>query len=66
MIVIGSTTALIIALTWGGIQFPWSSARVLVPLIIGTFGLVVFLVYEARYLKHAIVSRFMQRRMEDF
>jgi hypothetical protein len=44
-----------IALTWGGIQFPWSSARVLVPLILGLLGLAGFLVYEAKLAQHPIV-----------
>ncbi|KAH8108240.1 iron permease [Phellopilus nigrolimitatus] len=49
LIVVASTTAVIIALTWGGIQFPWSSARVLVPLILGLFGLVAFVAYDAKF-----------------
>ncbi|OBZ79894.1 putative transporter C3H1.06c [Grifola frondosa] len=31
-IIIGSTCACVIALTWGGVVFPWSSPQVLVPL----------------------------------
>ncbi|KAJ7917185.1 iron permease [Mycena leptocephala] len=34
-IVIASSSAVIIALTWGGIQYPWSSSKVLVPLCLG-------------------------------
>jgi len=46
ILIMGSSTALAIALTWGGSFFPWSSAKVLVPLIIGIVGLLVFMVYE--------------------
>lgn len=44
-----------IGLTWGGVQFPWSSARVLVPLIAGIAGLITFMVYERYIPKHPIV-----------
>ncbi|KAG9002658.1 hypothetical protein FRB90_011342 [Tulasnella sp. 427] len=47
-IVIASTTISIVALTWAGIQHPWTSAAVLVPLILGLLGLGVFFVYEAK------------------
>ncbi|KAI5118634.1 hypothetical protein M0805_000010 [Coniferiporia weirii] len=45
-IVMSSTTAVVIGLTWGGIEVAWSSPRVLVPLILGLLGLVSFIVYE--------------------
>jgi len=46
VLVIGSTTSVVIALTWGGIQYPWSSAHVLSPLVVGLIGLCVFVFYE--------------------
>jgi len=36
---------------WGGYQYPWSSAHVLAPLILGAVFLVVFVVWEARFAK---------------
>ncbi|OCH88842.1 MFS general substrate transporter [Obba rivulosa] len=54
-IVIGSTCACVIGLTWGGVVFPWSSARVLVPLVIGIIGVVLFVVYETLWCAHPIV-----------
>lgn len=42
-----ATTSAMIGLTWGGIQFAWSSAQILVPLILGFVGLAAFMVYEA-------------------
>ncbi|KAI0311002.1 hypothetical protein OF83DRAFT_1032136, partial [Amylostereum chailletii] len=45
-LIISSTTAVVIALTFGGLQFPWRSANVLVPLILGLLGLCAFLIYE--------------------
>ena len=41
----GATLA-ITGLTFGGIRFPWLSAQVLAPLIIGIVLLCAFLVYE--------------------
>ncbi|KAJ6591050.1 major facilitator superfamily domain-containing protein [Mycena vulgaris] len=54
-IVVASTTSVVIALTWAGIQFPWSSAKVLVPLILGFLGLAGFLVYEARFPQYPLI-----------
>lgn len=45
-----------IALTWGGIQYSWASANVLVPLVLGLAGLALFGYYEARVAEHPIVS----------
>ncbi|KAJ7477181.1 MFS general substrate transporter [Mycena galericulata] len=45
--IVGSGLA-IIGMTWGGIRYPWASAQVLAPLIIGLFFLVAFGVYEAK------------------
>lgn len=42
-----SSTSALTGLTWGGVQYPWQSVRVLVPLILGLFGIVGFMVYEA-------------------
>ncbi|KAJ7488107.1 iron permease [Mycena latifolia] len=54
-LVIAASSAVIIALTWGGIQFPWSSPRVLVPLCVGVAGLAIFLLYEATFPAYPIV-----------
>nr|GAT53700.1 MFS general substrate transporter [Mycena chlorophos] len=46
-ILIGSTTAITLALTWGGVQYAWDDSRVLACLVIGVVGLGAFVVYEA-------------------
>ncbi|KZO94653.1 MFS general substrate transporter [Calocera viscosa TUFC12733] len=46
-IVIGAATSTVIALVEGGIDHPWDSYQIVVPLVIGLIGIVVFLVYEA-------------------
>ncbi|KAH9936927.1 iron permease [Amylocystis lapponica] len=55
LVVIGATTSCVIALTWSGVQYSWSSAPVLVPLILGLVSLLAFLAYEALFAKHPLV-----------
>ncbi|KAI9063905.1 iron permease [Trametes sanguinea] len=45
-LIIAGTTLALVALTWGGIQFPWSSTHVIAPLIVGGVLVVVFFAYE--------------------
>ncbi|KAI4862252.1 MFS general substrate transporter [Hypoxylon rubiginosum] len=47
VILLASVTAILIALTYGGTCYPWSSWRVLLPLILGFAGLGVFVAYES-------------------
>ena len=54
-LVIASTVAYTIGLTWGGITALWGSVTVLVPLVLGLIGLGVFIVYEATLAKHPLV-----------
>ena len=35
---VASFTSFLMGLTWGGVQFPWSSFRTLVPLLVGILG----------------------------
>ena len=53
-LVISSTVAYTIGLTWGGITAPWGSITVLVPLVLGLVGLGVFVAYEATFAKHPL------------
>ncbi|KAL4246492.1 MFS transporter superfamily protein [Abortiporus biennis] len=46
LLIIGSSAAAVIGLTWGGVKYPWTSWHTLVPLIIGLVGIVVFVIYE--------------------
>ncbi len=47
LLISGGSTAALLGLTWGGVQYEWSSANVLVPLILGLFVIAGFMVYEA-------------------
>ncbi|KAJ3555468.1 hypothetical protein NM688_g2562 [Phlebia brevispora] len=51
LIVIAGSTLAIVGLTFGGVQFPWVSAQVLAPLIIGVLVIALFIVYE-KYVPH--------------
>ena len=62
ILVTGSTTSVVIGLTWGGVQYPWSSARVLSPLIVGLVGLCTFVIYEIYFCKPPVVSPFADAR----
>ena len=45
-IFVASFTSFLIGLTWGGVQFPWSSFQTLVPLLLGTLGIGTTFVWE--------------------
>jgi hypothetical protein len=43
---IASITSFLMAVTWGGTQYPWSSWQTLVPLLLGVAGMIGFCVWE--------------------
>lgn len=43
---LGSTTSFLIGVTWGGVQYDWDSAQVLVPIFLGLTGIVLTIVWE--------------------
>lgn len=43
---IASLSSFIVPLTWGGVIYPWSSWRTIVPLTIGAGSLISFVAYE--------------------
>ena len=57
-LVVGGTTSVTIALTWGGVAAPWDSSKVLVPLVVGLVVLILFLLWEARWATHPLVLYF--------
>ncbi|KIW06855.1 uncharacterized protein PV09_02531 [Verruconis gallopava] len=54
---ISSSTSLLIAISWGGTQEPWSSWRTIVPLVLGAFGLVATGLFETYLAKEPIFGR---------
>lgn len=45
---VSSTCSFLIGLTWGGLEYPWSSWRTLVPIIVGSAGVVATIIWEYR------------------
>ena len=45
-ILIASTCSVLFALTYGGTRYSWSSAHVVIPLVLGLIGLLLFYLYE--------------------
>ena len=56
VVIVGGSAALTLALTWGGLQFPWTSAQVLIPLVIGIVALICFFPVERYCATEPIVS----------
>ncbi|KAJ0115846.1 hypothetical protein J7T55_004015 [Diaporthe amygdali] len=52
-----SSTGFLFGLTTGGVMYDWSSWRVLLPLIIGPFGLVAFAYWEFRFASEPIIHK---------
>lgn len=57
VIFVAATTSLLIPITWGGIMYEWSSWRTLVPLLLGVFGLVSFVIYSVRFSSEPLIRR---------
>jgi hypothetical protein len=53
---VGSMTSFLIPLTWGGLEYPWTSWNTVVPLAVGIVGLVVFGLYECYIAKDPMIS----------
>ncbi|KAI1356665.1 putative multidrug resistance protein fnx1 [Xylaria sp. FL0043] len=47
-LLVTAITSILLALTWGGGQYPWSSWRTILPLVLGLVGLPLFLLFETR------------------
>jgi hypothetical protein len=55
-LIIGGTASCIVALTWAGVVYSWSSPQVLAPILVGIFGLVWAIVYDAKMARNPSVS----------
>lgn len=56
-IIIAATASVILALTWGGVKYSWTSHEVLPPLVIGFVGIGAFLIYEMYVASEPVVPR---------
>ncbi|KIP08458.1 hypothetical protein PHLGIDRAFT_377944 [Phlebiopsis gigantea 11061_1 CR5-6] len=55
LLTITASVLLLLGLTWGGVTYSWSSAAVLVPLILGIALFALFLVWEGKFAKLPLV-----------
>jgi len=46
VISIAAATSFIMGISWGGVQYPWSSWRTIVPIVFGLLGCIAFFFYE--------------------
>lgn len=54
-IFVASLTSFLIPITWGGLEYSWSSWHTLVPLLLGAFGLIFFVIYEELVAKSPLI-----------
>jgi hypothetical protein len=54
-IVIVGATAVVLALTWGGVTYPWNSYQVALPLTGGIIAILFFFYYEWRWAREPSV-----------
>lgn len=60
---VGSAVSFLIPLTWGGVMYSWSSWRTLVPLIVGVFGLILFVIWGEKFATEPLIPfRVMKNR----
>lgn len=55
VIFVGSATSFLFGLTAGGVIYPWASANVIAPLVIGIFGMVLFWFVEDYVVKEPMM-----------
>lgn len=53
---IASTTSILIPITWGGVMYSWDHWRTLVPLILGSVGLIGFVAWEIYGAKDPLIN----------
>lgn len=52
---VGSTTSLLLGISWGGAQHPWASAATLAPILAGIFGIAGFVAWQWRAQPHSLL-----------
>lgn len=55
VVFVGSVTAVLVPVTWGGVMYEWDEWRTLVPLCVGVAGLVGFVVYEKMWAANPLI-----------
>lgn len=55
LLFISATTGFLIPITWGGVNYPWTSWRTLVPLLVCGAGLIFFIVWEEYFVSDPLI-----------
>ena len=55
LVFIGATTGFLVPITWGGVNYSWTSWHTLVPLVICAVGLVAFVVWEEFFVSDPLI-----------
>ncbi|KAI0172822.1 major facilitator superfamily domain-containing protein [Hypoxylon sp. FL1284] len=53
----GSAAVFLMALSWGGTEFPWNSAATIAPLVIGIVGIILAVLYEIYLAPHPFLRK---------
>jgi len=54
---ISGLTSLLVAISWGGVQFAWTSWHTLVPLIVGVGGVMISIAWERHFAKEPFLIK---------
>lgn len=54
-IIVAATTSITLAMSWGGIQYSWTSWKILLPLLLGVAGAVAFCFYEFNWAREPVM-----------
>jgi hypothetical protein len=54
---ISSSTAFLVAVSWGGTQHPWASVATILPLVLGSAGLICALMWEGYIAREPFLRR---------
>ncbi|KAJ7151678.1 Mfs1.2 [Mycena filopes] len=54
LLIIVSSASVVLALTWSGAEYAWTSIHVLAPLLLGLAGFLLFIIYERKIATHPI------------
>ena len=52
---LSSTTSFLIGLSWGGVQFPWTSPWTLCPIVIGSLGVLSTILWETKVASYPLL-----------
>ncbi|KAJ4332565.1 hypothetical protein N0V95_009632 [Ascochyta clinopodiicola] len=55
LLFVGSTTSLLLGISWGGAQHPWASAATLAPILAGVLGIAAFVAWQWRAQPHSLL-----------